>query len=161
MPPEQDAHYTDYINHLLTNRFISDQDIIDFGGLDKVPADEFISATLWHIYKSLNSPYKSLLKLFLMEAYASEYPDTGWLANQIKRSVYVGNMDFDALDPYFLIYQKVENYLRLVRSQKRLALARECFYLKIMGSAPNLLPAAAKCQPTCRIFCNNLRNEFY
>ncbi len=142
VPPEQDAHYTEYINHLLGNRFISNQDIIDFGGLDKVPAEEFISATLWHIYKSLKSPYKSLLKLFLMEAYASEYPDTGWLANQIKHYVYAGDMDFDALDPYFLVYQKVENYLRLVRSQKRLALARACFYLKIMGSAPNQLPAA-------------------
>ncbi len=141
VPPEQSQHHSLYINHLLKNRFISRQEIIDFGGLENAPADEFISATLWHIYKSLSSPYKSLLKLFLMEAYASEYPKVDWLAERIKQSVYQGEIDADKLDPYLLVYQKVEEYLNLVASQKRLALARECFYLKIMGNSPAALPA--------------------
>ncbi len=140
VPPEQRHQHGEYIDHLLTSRFISRQDILDFGGLEQAPADEFISATLWHIYKSLSSPYKSLLKLFLMEAYASEYPDVDWLADRIKQNIYQGKIDADELDPYFLVYQKVETYLGLVASQKRLALARECFYLKIMGDSVSALP---------------------
>ncbi len=141
VPPEQCHRHAVYIDHLLTNRFISRQDILDFGGLEQAPADEFVSATLWHIYKSLSSPYKSLLKLFLMEAYASEYPKVGWLADRIKQAVYQGGIDVDKLDPYFLVYQKVEEYLALVASQKRLMLARECFYLKLMGDTAAALPA--------------------
>ena len=134
VPPHQEDNYSGYVEHLLTNRFISSLDVIDFGGLESVPAEEFISATLWHIYKSLGSPYKSLLKLFLMECYASEYPHPQWISRSLKEAVYHGEFDIDKLDPYLLIYEKVEEYLHLVASQKRLELSRQCFYLKIMGS---------------------------
>ncbi len=139
VPAEHESHYSEYLAHLLQSRFISKHEIIDFGGLENVPADEFISATLWHLLKSLSSPYKSLLKLFLMECYASEYPDTQWLCTQLKYSVFQGEIDIDKLDPYLMIYEKVEEYLQLVSSKKQLLLARQCFYLKIMGSKPGAL----------------------
>lgn len=144
VPPEQEHHYGAYLSHLLENRFISPREVIDFGGLDAVPAEEFISATLWHIYKSLGSPYKSLLKLFLMESYASEYPHTQWLSLTLKTAIYQGEIDLDKLDPYLMFYEKVEEYLRLVASQKRLSLSRQCFYLKIMGSSPASLDAKSR-----------------
>lgn len=144
VPPHQEENYSDYVNHLLVNRFISPLDIIDFGGLEAVPAEEFISATLWHIYKSLSSPYKSLLKLFLMECYASEYPQPQWISSSLKQAIYQGEFDIDKLDPYLLIYEKVEEYLHLVASQRRLALSRQCFYLKIMGDSPRSLDPTAR-----------------
>ncbi len=150
VPPDQEEHYNDYIKHLLDNRFISRNEVIDFGGLQNVPAEEFISATLWHIYKSLDSPFKSLLKLFLMECYASEYPQPQWICQSLKTAVYSGKFDIDKLDPYLLIYEKVEEYLHLVASQKQLSLSRQCFYLKIMGSSPKSL------NPKLRV----LREEF-
>lgn len=135
VPPEQEHHYSFYLNHLIENRFIAEEEYIDFGSLESIPAEEFISATLWHIYKSINSPHKSLLKLFLMEAYASEYPKPEWLCFDLKNAIYQGNINIDRLDPYLLIYSKVENYLQQANSTQRLSLARQCFYLKIMGSS--------------------------
>ncbi len=139
VPPNHEHNYATYINHLVENRFVSKKEIIDFGGLEYIPAEEFISATLWHIYKSLNSPHKSLLKLFLMEAYASEYPKPQWLCFDLKKAIYQGSFNVDSLDPYLLIYAKVENYLSNTESIHRLNLARECFYLKIMGSSNKAL----------------------
>lgn len=139
VPPHQDYNYTNYINHLKNNRFVYEQELIDFGGLESVPAEEFISATLWHIYKSLNSPHKSLLKLLLMECYASEYPRPQWLCQDIKQAIYQGTFATVDLDPYLLIYQKVDAYLQKTASAGRLVLARESFYLKIMGSSANTL----------------------
>ena len=135
VPPHQEQNYSAYIKHLIENRFISENDVIDFGGLASIPAEEFISATLWHIYKSINSPHKSLLKLFLMECYASEYPHPKWLCFDLKNAIYQGTFDVDQLDPYLLIYSKVEKYLLEAGSTQRLNLARQCFYLKIMGAA--------------------------
>ncbi|MFK5950637.1 MAG: class I adenylate cyclase [Methylococcales bacterium] len=135
VPPEHEYNYINYLQHLIENRFISATDVIDFGGLETIPAEEFISATLWHIYKSLNSPHKSLLKLFLMESYASEYPKPQWLCFDLKQAIYQGTMNIDKLDPYLLIYAKVEHYLQKNLSNQRLNLARQCFYLKIMGSS--------------------------
>ncbi len=139
VPPHEEANYKGYVRHLIDNLFVHEHEIIDFGGLDEVPAEEFISATFWHLYKALHSPHKSLLKLLLMECYASEYPKTAWLSQDIKKAVYEGNFMTADLDPYFLIYQKVENYLQKNHSRGRLALARQCFYLKVMGSSDSAL----------------------
>ncbi len=144
VPPHEENNYTNYIHHLKDNRFVYEQELIDFGGLESVPPEEFISATLWHIYKSLNSPHKSLLKLLLMECYASEYPDPQWLCEEIKRAIYQGTFLIDDLDPYLLIYQKVDAYLQKSASAGRLALARESFYLKVMGSSANTMASQSR-----------------
>ena len=139
VPPTQEKHYSQYVTHLLENRFISELEVIDLGGLQNVPISEFVSATLWQIYKSLTSPHKSLLKLFLMESFASEFPDPQWLCIALKQAIYQGNFSVDSLDPYFLIYSKVEAYLQKAGSRQRLNLARECFHLKIIGSTNSAL----------------------
>ncbi|QPK63314.1 class I adenylate cyclase [Methylomonas sp. LL1] len=133
VPPHQEKNYPQYVAHLLENRFISESEVLDFGGLQDIPLSEFVSATLWHIYKSLSSPHKALLKLFLMESYAVEFPAPQWLCLSMKQAIYRGDFSVDTLDPYLLIYNKVDDYLRQAGSKHRLNLARECFQIKIMG----------------------------
>jgi adenylate cyclase class 1 len=144
VPPHEEGNYPGYIKHLVDKRFIPEHEIIDFGGFDAVPAEEFTSATLWHLYKALHSPHKSLLKLLLMECYASEYPDTKWLCQDIKKAVYQGDYMTTDLDPYLLIYQKVERYLQKAHSHGRLALARQSFYLKVMGASDNTMDSTTR-----------------
>ncbi|WP_260839345.1 class I adenylate cyclase [Methylomonas koyamae] len=139
VPPEQEADYAQYVQHLLENRFVAESEVLDFGNLNNMPTAEFVSATLWHIYKSLTSPHKSLLKLLLMESYASEFPRPHWLCQALKQAVYRGDFSVESLDPYLLMYSKVDAYLRQAGSKRRLDLIRECFYMKIMaGSGPIL-----------------------
>ena len=133
VPPHEENNYSTYVRHLQQKRFISSHDIIDFGDLQSIPATEFISATLWHLYKSINSPHKSLLKLLLMESYASEFPNPQWLCLNLKQAIFQGQLNLDELDPYLLIYRKVEQYLQHAQDPQRLDLARQSFYLKIMG----------------------------
>lgn len=130
VPSEQERSYKDYVAHLNKNRFIAQGDVLDFGGLDAIPPEEFIGAGLWHLYKAINQPYKSLLKLLLMEAYANNYPNTAWLSVELKNAVYQGTLDLDQLDPYILMYRKVEEYLEQRGEPDRLQLARYCFYRK-------------------------------
>ena len=144
VPPEQERRYSEYVAHLLENRFISEVDVLDFGGLQDMPMAEFVSATLWHIYKSLNSPHKSLLKLFLMESYAAEFPEPRWLCLALKHAIYSGDFSVDSLDPYLMIYRKVEDYLQQFGSIRRRDLARESFHIKIMGSSAKALDGKAR-----------------
>ena len=139
VPPDQERHYAHYVQHLLDNRFIFEHEVIDLGGLENMPMAEFVSATLWHIYKSLTSPHKSLLKLLLMESYASELPNPQWLCITLKQAIYSGDFSVEMLDPYLLIYSKVDDYLLQNGGGLRLNLARECFHLKIMGSSSTAL----------------------
>lgn len=142
VPPEHEKNYKDYLAHLRERRFIDVNQILDLGGLSQVPANEFISATYWHIYKALQSPYKSLLKLSLMECYASEYPQIDWLCVEIKRAVYQGQITGLDIDPYFLMYRKVEDYLLTSQNRERLSLIQHIFYRKVL-EAGDLHPLSA------------------
>ncbi|MEW7991947.1 MAG: class I adenylate cyclase [Candidatus Thiodiazotropha sp.] len=131
IPPEHEDDYQNFADYLLTNRFIKSSEIFDLGGLDHVQAGEFFGAALWQLYKGIDSPYKSILKIFLMEAYSRNYPSPQWLARQAKRAIYEGESDIDRLDAYILLYQQVEAYLKQNNDHDRLELARRCFYFKV------------------------------
>ncbi|GAB4255125.1 MAG: class I adenylate cyclase [Methylomicrobium sp.] len=135
VPPHEEHNYERYLSHLIDNKFVSDLELIDFGSLNAVPAEEFITVTLWHLYKAIGSPHKSLLKLLLMECYASEYPKTQWLCADLKKAIYEGEFSIEDLDPYLLIYRKLEDYLSSPQNSARLDLARQSLYIKIMGFA--------------------------
>jgi adenylate cyclase class 1 len=134
VPPSQEVRYADFVDFLLDKRLIDADEYVDFGGLQTMPLAEFVSATLWQIYKSLSAPHKSLLKLLLMESYASQFPTPQWLSTVLKLSIYQGDYSVDSLDPYLLIYSRVDSYLQALNAAQRLSLARECFQLKIMGA---------------------------
>ncbi len=130
VPPEYETDYDAYVRGLLHKRFVARHEVLDFGGLADLPAGEFLGAALWQIYKGVSSPYKSVLKILLMEAYAAEYPATELLSLQHKRLIHAGETRLDVLDPYVQMYRRVEHYLRAHGEQERLELARRCFYFK-------------------------------
>ncbi len=131
VPPEQEGDYDEQVADMQRRRFIHARDGIDFGGLAHIPAEEFFGAALWQLSKGIDSPYKSALKLLLIEAYAAEYPHIELLCLRYKRAIYAGVTDLDKLDPYLMMLDKVNEHLdKDGRNQERLELARRCFYFK-------------------------------
>lgn len=131
VPPGYESCYREYVRKLLVNRFIKGGDIIDFGGLNEIPVEEFYGATLWQLYKAIDSPYKSILKLLLLEAYARQYPRIEVLSMRFKQAVYSGDCKLNDIDPYVMMCNAVEEYLFNNRELDRLELARRCFYFKV------------------------------
>jgi adenylate cyclase class 1 len=131
VPPEKEGNYRAFADNLLHRRFIKESEVLDLGGLDQPSADEFFGAALWQLYKGIDSPYKSILKILLMEAYSRDYPETHWLAQQAKAAVYADDADLHRLDSYILLYERVERYLKGIGDSDRLELARRCFYFKV------------------------------
>lgn len=130
VPPDEEHNYSGYARMLLEKRFVDPRDCLDFGGLDEFPADEFFGAARWHLYKGIESPYKSVLKILLMEAYSQEYPKVYWLCQEAKEVIYSGEFDLAELDPYVMLYRRLEKHLLGQNEPERLALARRCFYFK-------------------------------
>ncbi len=129
VPVEQEAHYRRFTRELIAHRHIDPADWLDFGGLDQIPAGEFFGAALWQLYKGIHSPHKSVLKILLMEAYAREYPHPRWLSLEIKKALYRGEGSADDLDPYLLMYRRVESQIQ--DRHERLELVRRCLYFKV------------------------------
>jgi adenylate cyclase, class 1 len=151
VPASQEQDYANYREKLLGKRFLKEEDLIDFGSLPEIPTNEFVGAGVWQLYKAIESPYKSVLKLLLLEVYASAHlnnaepmyvtgdehlgtvqanDNTEPLALSFKRAIYEGISDADILDPYVMVYRRIEFYLQQHNQQQRLELARHCFYFK-------------------------------
>jgi len=133
IPPEQEDNYDQMARLLVEKRFIRQRDYIDFGGCAKIPANEFVGAGMWQLYKSIDSPFKSLLKLKLIECYAREEAIKPPLCISFKRAIFDDELDADELDPYVMIYRHIENTLnqQAQQQQRSLSLVRRSFYLKI------------------------------
>ncbi len=140
IPTNAEKDYGHYANLLLTKRFLKSPDIVDFGPVDNIPAGEFIGAGIWQLYKGIESPYKSVIKLILAEVYAAEYPTIQPLSLLYKNLVYQGESAIDEIDPYILVYRKIEHYLKKRAEIERLELVRRCLYFKInkpLSKQPN------------------------
>jgi len=131
VPPELEYQYESYVENLKQKRFIHSKEHIDFGGLRSIESNEFYGATLWLLYKGISAPYKSILKILLMQAYASEFPQVDMLGMNFKKSVYAGETDINLLDPYIMMLNKVEDFLKNAGDESRLLLARRSFYFKV------------------------------
>lgn len=130
VPPDYEHQYEDFVYRLYQQRFASEEDVIDFGGLSEISAGEFVGAGMWQLYKAIASPYKSILKLFLTESYASAYPNHEPLSITLKARLFDDQVKLEKLDPYLLLYDKLEDYLLEREEVERLELVRRCLYFK-------------------------------
>ncbi len=130
VPPEMEECYDEYIGKMCRDGHINCAEWIDFGKLNRIPAEEYFGANLWQLYKSIDSPYKSVLKAILLEAYSWEYPHTQLLSIDTKRRFFAHEPDLYGMDTYYLMLEKVTRYLVRIGDHTRLDLVRRCFYLK-------------------------------
>ncbi|KTC53416.1 adenylate cyclase, partial [Pseudomonas fluorescens ABAC62] len=112
VPVYEETRYAEFTHTLLSKRFIPADETLDLGHLAHIPPGEFIGAGLWQLFKGIESPYKSLLKLLLTEVYASEHPNVHCLALRFKRAVFASQLDLDELDPYIMVYRRIEEFPR-------------------------------------------------
>ena len=131
VPVHEEARYAEFAGGLLDVRAVGRNETIDLGHLAHIAPGEFLGAGLWQLFKGIESPYKSLLKLLLIEVYASEHPQVNCLSLDFKQSVYANQLDLDELDPYVVVYRRIERYLKGRAELQRLELVRRSLYLKV------------------------------
>ncbi|AKE12559.1 MULTISPECIES: class I adenylate cyclase [Serratia] len=131
VPGEEEAHYDEYVLSLYSQGALTPNEWLDLGGLSTLSAEEYFGASLWQLYKSIDSPYKAVLKTLLLEAYSWEYPNTQLLAMDIKQRLHQGEIVCFGLDAYCMMLERVTHYLNQINDTTRLDLVRRCFYLKV------------------------------
>ncbi|MBP2851152.1 MULTISPECIES: class I adenylate cyclase [Dickeya] len=131
VPVEEEEHYDEYVLSLYARGALAPNEWLDLGGLSALSAEEYFGASLWQLYKSIDSPYKAVLKTLLLEAYSWEYPNTRLLSSEIKSRLHNGEIVSFGLDPYCMMLERVTQYLTAIDDQTRLDLVRRCFYLKV------------------------------
>ncbi|NJB68380.1 adenylate cyclase class 1 [Desulfobaculum xiamenense] len=88
---------------------LPDAALADIGHLPRIPAEEFFGASLWQIVKALKSPFKSIMKFALLEAY-TDSRDAPTICERLRENVTAGLRDFWSVDPYAVLFREVNRH---------------------------------------------------
>ncbi|OOS00914.1 adenylate cyclase [Haemophilus paracuniculus] len=127
---EQGKDYRQQVETAVRAKQLDLNEWIDFGDLSSLSIDEYFGASLWQLYKGINAPYKSAIKILLLESYAQTYPKTNLIAKKFKQRLLTENGENYHFDPYLAMLEQVTDYLTERQEFERLNRLRYCFYLK-------------------------------
>ncbi|MDG6882708.1 hypothetical protein A6A21_09325 [Phocoenobacter uteri] len=129
---DQGQSYQNAIDCAVSEQGLCLDEWIDFGDFSALSIDEFFGASLWQLYKSIHSPYKSAIKILLLESYTQNYNEIDLISRQFKRYLLEGNgQENYHFDPYLAMLERVTLYLTEINDLERLDKIRRCFYIKV------------------------------
>lgn len=123
--------YQEFAQKISSQKFIDRTSYIDFGNTGNIPFFEYLSSSIWTLYKALQSPHKALIKLMLIEAYVENHETKKTLSEALKYDIHEAQKKLFYLDPYIQVYQRIESFLAEGTQTERIDLLRYSFYRKV------------------------------
>lgn len=111
--------------------------VLDMGAVERIPRREFFGAALWQIVKAMHSPFKSVMKFALLDAYMSQGGDaSALLCAKIKTALLAGGRDLWEIDPYAVMFREVSESFRAQGRKASENLMRTAFWHKTRQERP-------------------------
>jgi adenylate cyclase class 1 len=105
---------------------------IDLGNLFEISKEDFLGAALFQIIKSLGNPFKSILKIGVLEKYLFGKTDSPLLSQKVKMHVLLSRLTNSILDSYLLMFDEVYDYYsQVINDPALLQILKQNLYLKI------------------------------
>ncbi|MBW2061083.1 MAG: class I adenylate cyclase [Deltaproteobacteria bacterium] len=131
MPPGiKDDEYERLKILISQSQIINRNELIDLGNVRDISLGEFYGAAIWQINKTMGSPFKSVLKLALLEEYLFSQGQRGLLCHELKTRLLSQDEDVRLLDPYILMFDRASDYFTKTKRPQDLNLLRRSMYLK-------------------------------
>jgi adenylate cyclase class 1 len=107
-------------------------DFIDIGNLARINRADFLIAALFQILKSIGNPFKSIIKLGLLEKYLSTSEENPFISTMIKANVHGGKVESEQIDAYLIMFDEVyKHYNSAINDPTTINIIKTCFYLKV------------------------------
>jgi len=105
---------------------------VDLGNLYEISKEDFLGSALFQIIKSLGNPFKSIMKIGVLEKYLFGREDSPLLSQKVKTNIIRGNFTNSILDSYILMFEEVYSYYEsIIHDPDLLKILRQNLYLKI------------------------------
>lgn len=126
----QDMQYDTLIEKVPSEIF--NGNFVDLGNLYDISREDFLGAALFQLIKSLGSPFKSIIKIGVLERYLYSSDDSQLLCHKVKSNVQRGSFENFVLDSYILMFEEVYQYYeQTVKDEENLTILKQNLYLKI------------------------------
>ena len=114
----------------LTDTLLKKEEFIDMGNVDDISLGEFFGGSVWALIKSFKSPFKTLMKMGVLEEYMFSDTKSNLLCHQVKGK-YFGDTPYLDIDPYLGMFERVQNYFIDTKDEDATDALRTAFYLKV------------------------------
>ncbi len=104
---------------------------LDLGNLYEISKEDFLGSALFQIIKSLGNPFKSIIKIGVLEKYLFG-EGYSLLSQKIKMNMLRGTIHDTMLDSYLFMFKEVYDYYSGVMSDENmLTILKQNLYLKV------------------------------
>ncbi|MBD3421981.1 MAG: hypothetical protein GF398_17860 [Chitinivibrionales bacterium] len=129
-----DSAYDKNITTLRFHNAFEHEQYIDLGNVSTINQSEFVGAVVWHLLKGLRSPFKSVLKMALLDMYSHNEVSEPPLCEQFKKSLQ-SSSPVDMADPYLFMLETLREFYTNLGNAENRRLMEESFIIR------NLLPS--------------------
>jgi adenylate cyclase class 1 len=131
-----DRMYRNLFHLVKTNQtLLNPNDFLDIGNVDDISQGEFFGGSIWTLIKSFKAPFKTLIKMGLLEEYMFNKTKSNLLCHEIKKKIFSG-VPYENIDTYKNLFERVEKYFLANKTEREVDALRIAFYLKT-GSKVN------------------------
>ena len=106
------------------------EEFIDMGNVDDISQGEYFGGAIWALIKSLKSPFKTLMKMGILEDYMFGNTKSNLLCHQVKDK-YFNDTPYLDIDPYLIMFERVQQFFKETKDEEALDALRHAFYLKV------------------------------
>ncbi len=105
---------------------------IDLGDIHEIPAGEYFGASIWQMFKWLKSPFKSVIKISLLDQFVQESGEKPLLCNIFKEKWMNPGLNFELskFDPYYILVASLIRYYDKIGNMEAMRFIQLCFFLK-------------------------------
>ncbi len=137
VPLNTDDRLYENLCHLVKSNqtLLNPDDFVDTGNVDDISQGEFFGGSIWTLIKSFKAPFKTLIKMGLLEEYMFNNTRSNLLCHEIKKNVFNGT-PYEKIDTYKNLFERVEKYFQRTKTEREVDALRTAFYLKT-GSKVN------------------------
>ena len=106
------------------------EEFIDMGNVDDISQGEYFGGAIWALIKSFKSPFKTLMKMGILEEYMFGNTKSNLLCHQVKDK-YFNDVPFLDIDPYLIMFERVQQFFKETKDEEAVDALRHAFYLKV------------------------------
>ncbi|ACN15434.1 CyaA2 [Desulforapulum autotrophicum HRM2] len=123
-------YYGLLLSRICANRFQCR--FIDFGDIHEIPSAAYFGASIWQLFKLLESPFKSVIKMALLEEFLYARGKKQLLCNRFKAQWMDPGLylPLGKIDPYYILLKSLVDYYGQVNNPAAERLVQQCFFLK-------------------------------
>jgi len=145
-PVDSDDDRYDELYQKLQNgdTLLKREEFIDMGNVDDISQGEYFGGAIWALIKSFKSPFKTLMKMGILEEYMFGNTKSNLLCHQVKDK-YFNDVPYLDIDPYLVMFERVQQFFKETKDEEAVDALRHAFYLKVGTQiAPDELEKGSK-----------------